>query len=128
MSAFNKNTIISGLGWTTVSTIANGLAQILRLTILSRVTVPAAPSRRERRRFIPSRKNGKDEKETGSSPGQKTWRKSAFADVALADSTSNGADVRSGIELSYPNGVRVMIPQGMLAAEELMVYVKAYGE
>lgn len=36
MSTFNKNTIISGLGWTTVSTIANGLAQILRLTILSR--------------------------------------------------------------------------------------------
>ena len=37
-----------------------------------RVTVPAAPSCRERGRFIPSRKNGKDEKETGSSPGQKT--------------------------------------------------------
>ena len=37
------------------------------------VTVPAAPSCRERRRFIPSRKNGKDEKETRNSPGQKTW-------------------------------------------------------
>ena len=33
---FNKNKIISGLGWTTISTITNGLVQILRLSILSR--------------------------------------------------------------------------------------------
>ena len=33
---FNKKRIISGLGWTTISTITNGLVQILRLSILSR--------------------------------------------------------------------------------------------
>lgn len=33
---FNRKSIISGLGWTTVSTITNGLVQILRLSILSR--------------------------------------------------------------------------------------------
>lgn len=33
---FNKKSIISGFGWTTVSTITNGLVQILRLSILSR--------------------------------------------------------------------------------------------
>lgn len=33
---FNKNKIISGIGWTTISTITNGLVQILRLSILSR--------------------------------------------------------------------------------------------
>lgn len=33
---FNKNKIISGLGWTTISTITNGFVQILRLSILSR--------------------------------------------------------------------------------------------
>lgn len=33
---FNKKLIISGLGWTTISTITNGLVQILRLSILSR--------------------------------------------------------------------------------------------
>lgn len=33
---FNKKSIISGLGWTTISTITNGLVQILRLSILSR--------------------------------------------------------------------------------------------
>lgn len=32
----NKKSIISGLGWTTVSTVTNGLVQILRLSILSR--------------------------------------------------------------------------------------------
>ena len=32
----NKNSIIRGLGWTTISTITNGLVQILRLSILSR--------------------------------------------------------------------------------------------
>lgn len=33
---FNKRSIIRGLGWTTISTIINGLVQILRLSILSR--------------------------------------------------------------------------------------------
>lgn len=32
----NKNSIIRGLGWITISTITNGLVQILRLSILSR--------------------------------------------------------------------------------------------
>lgn len=32
----NKKSIIRGLGWTTISTITNGLVQILRLSILSR--------------------------------------------------------------------------------------------
>lgn len=32
----NKKSIIGGLGWTTISTITNGLVQILRLSILSR--------------------------------------------------------------------------------------------
>lgn len=32
----NKNSIIRGLGWTSISTITNGLVQILRLSILSR--------------------------------------------------------------------------------------------
>lgn len=32
----NKSSIIRGLGWTTISTITNGLVQILRLSILSR--------------------------------------------------------------------------------------------
>lgn len=73
-------------------------------------------------------KTEKMRKKQETVPAKRRGRKSAFADVVLADSTSNGADVKGGIELSYPNGVRVMISQGMLTAEELMVYVKTYGE
>ena len=67
-------------------------------------------------------------KKQETAAAKRRGRKSAFAEVVLADSTSNGADVKGGIELSYPNGVRIVVPQGMLTAEELMVYVKAYGE
>ena len=55
-------------------------------------------------------------------------RKPAFADVVLSDANTNDAGKRGSIELLYPNGVRILLPQGMLDAEELMSYVKAYGE
>lgn len=76
----------------------------------------------------PRAKTEKMRKKEETTPAKRHGRKLAFADIVLSDCTSNGVDVRSGIELSYPNGVRVMIPHVMLSAEELMVYVKAYGE
>lgn len=73
-------------------------------------------------------KTEKMRKKQETAPAKRRGRKSAFADVVLTDSTPNGADLKNSIELSYPNGVRIVVPQGMLTAEELMVYVKAYGE
>ena len=52
----------------------------------------------------------------------------AFADVVLSDANTNDAGKSGSIELLYPNGVRILLPQGMLDAEDLMSYVKAYGE
>ena len=62
------------------------------------------------------------------SPVERRGRKLAFADVVLSDANSNDAGKSGGIELLYPNGVRILLPQGMHDAEELMSYVKAYGE
>ena len=62
------------------------------------------------------------------SPVERRGRKPVFADVVLSDANSNDAGKRGGIELLYPNGVRILLPQGMHDAEELMSYVKAYGE
>lgn len=62
------------------------------------------------------------------SPVVRRGWKPAFADVVLSDANSNDAGKSGGIELLYPNGVRILLPQGMLDAEELMSYVKAYGE
>ena len=73
-------------------------------------------------------KTEKMRKKQETAPAKRRGRKPAFADVVLADSTPNDVNVKSVTALSYPKGVRVMIPQGMLSAEELMVYVKAYGE
>lgn len=62
------------------------------------------------------------------SPVERRGRKLAFADVVLSDANSNDADKRGSIELLYPNGVRILLPQGVFEVEELMSYVKAYGE
>lgn len=59
---------------------------------------------------------------------ERRGRRPAFADVVLSDANSNDAGKRGGIELLYPNGVRILLPQGMHDAEGLMSYVKAYGE
>ena len=66
-------------------------------------------------------------KQEPSTVERRGWRP-AFADVVLSDANSNDADKRGSIELLYPNEVRILLPQGMLDAEELMSYVKAYGE
>lgn len=62
------------------------------------------------------------------SPVERRGWKPAFAYVVLSDANSNDAGKRGSIELLYPNGVRILLPQGMLDAEDLMSYVKAYGE
>lgn len=62
------------------------------------------------------------------SPIERRGRKAAFAEVVLSDANSNNTNKSGRIELLYPNGVRVLLPQGMLDAGELMCYVKAYGE
>lgn len=62
------------------------------------------------------------------SPVVRCGRRPAFADVVLSDANSNDAGKSGNIELLYPNGVRILLPQGMRDAEELMSYVKAYGE
>ena len=67
-------------------------------------------------------------KKQKQSPVVRRGRRPAFADVLLSDAYSNDAGKSGGIELLYPNGVRILLPQGMLEAEELMCYVKAYGE
>ena len=46
----------------------------------------------------------------------------------LSDANLSDASKSSSIELLYHNGVRIILPKGMLDAEELMCYVKAYGE
>ena len=61
-------------------------------------------------------------------PAKSRGRKAAFADVVLSESDSNSAEERSSVEIVYPNGVRVLLPQGSRTAVELMCYVKAYGE
>lgn len=63
-----------------------------------------------------------------SSPVERRGRKPAFADVVLSEAHSNSVSKSSSIELLYPNGVRILLSQGLLDAEELMSYVKAYGE
>lgn len=62
-------------------------------------------------------------KKQETSPVEQRGRKPAFADVVLSDAIKS-----SSIELLYPNGVRILLPQGMHDAEELMCYVKAYGK
>lgn len=62
------------------------------------------------------------------SPVERRGRKPAFAYVVLSDANSNDAGISGNIELLYPNGVRILLPQGMHDAEELMSCVKAYGE
>lgn len=73
-------------------------------------------------------KTEKMRKKQEQSPVVRRGRRPAFADVVLSDANPNDAGKSSGIELSYPNGVRILLPQGMLDAEELMSCVKAYGE
>ena len=73
-------------------------------------------------------KTEKMRKKQEPSPVVRRGRRPAFADVVLSDANSNDAGKSGSIELLYPNGVRILLPQGMLAAEELMSYVKAYGE
>ena len=73
-------------------------------------------------------KTEKMRKKQEQSPVERRGRKPAFADVVLSDANSNDAGKSGGIELLYPNGVRILLPQGMHDAEELMSYVKAYGE
>lgn len=67
-------------------------------------------------------------KKQEQSPVERRGRRPAFAYVVLSDANSNDAGKRGSIELLYPNGVRILLPQGMLDSEELMSYVKAYGE
>lgn len=59
------------------------------------------------------------------SPVERRGRKLAFADVVLSDANPNDASKSNSIELLYPNGVRILLPQGMNDAEELMSFVKA---
>ena len=73
-------------------------------------------------------KTEKMRKKQESSPVERRGRKPAFADVVLSDANSNSVSKSNSIELLYPNGVRILLPQGMHDAEELMSYVKAYGE
>ena len=73
-------------------------------------------------------KTEKMRKKQESSPVERRGRKPAFADVVLSDANSDNASKSSSIELLYPNGVRIVLPQGKHDAEELMSYVKAYGE
>ena len=73
-------------------------------------------------------KTEKMRKKQEQSPVERRGRKPAFADVVLSDANSNIVSKSSSIELLYPNGVRILLPQGMLDVEELMCYVKAYGE
>ena len=67
-------------------------------------------------------------KKQESSPVERRGRKPAFADVVLSDANPSDASKSNNIELLYPNGVRILLPHGMHVAEELMSYVKAYGE
>ena len=67
-------------------------------------------------------------KKQEQSPVERRGRKPAFAEVVLSDANTNDAGKSGGFELLYPNGVRILLPQGMLDAEDLMSYVKAYGE
>ena len=62
------------------------------------------------------------------SPVERRGRRPAFADVVLSDANSNDAGKRGGIELLYPNGVRILLPQGMHDAEGLMSYVGTVGK
>ena len=73
-------------------------------------------------------KTEKMRKKQEQSPVERRGRKPAFADVVLSDANTNGAGKRGGIELLYPNRVRILLPQGMHDAEELMSYVKANGD
>ena len=67
-------------------------------------------------------------KKQEQSPVERRVLKPAFADVVLSDANSNRVSKSNSIELLYPNGVRILLPKGMFEAEELMCYVKAYGE
>lgn len=67
-------------------------------------------------------------KKQEQSPDERRGRKPAFADVVLSNANSNSVSKSNSIELLYPNGVRILLPQGVFEAEELMCYVKAYGE
>ena len=73
-------------------------------------------------------KTEKMRKKQEPSPVERRGRKPAFADVVLSDANINDAGKSGNIELLCPNGVRILLPQGMNDAEELMSYVKAYGE
>ena len=73
-------------------------------------------------------KTEKMRKKQEQSPVERRGRKPAFAEVVLLDASSNSVVKCSSIELLYPNGVRILLPQGMFDAAELMCYVKAYGE
>ncbi len=52
------------------------------------------------------------------SPVERRGRKPAFADVVLSDANINDAGKSGNIELLCPNGVRILLPQGMLDAYE----------
>ena len=67
-------------------------------------------------------------KKQEQSPVERRGRKTAFADVVLSDANLNSVSKSGSIELLYPNGVRILLPKGMYEAEELMCYIKAYGE
>lgn len=73
-------------------------------------------------------KTEKMRKKQEPSPVERRGRRPAFADVVLSDANSNSVSKSNSIELQYPNGVRILLSQGMHDAEELMSYVKAYGE
>ncbi len=67
-------------------------------------------------------------KKQEQSPAERRGRRPAFAEVVLSDANSNSVSKSNSIEQQYPNGVRILLSQGMHDAEELMSYVKAYGE
>ena len=64
------------------------------------------------------------------SPVERRGQKPAFAEVVLSNANSKDVSKSNSIEFAVPppNGVRILLPQGMYEAEELMCYVKAYGE
>ena len=64
-------------------------------------------------------KTEKMRKKQEPSPVERRGRKPAFADVVLSDANTNDAGKSGNIELLCPNGVRILLPQGMLDAEEL---------
>ena len=64
-------------------------------------------------------------KKQEQSPVERRGRKPVFAEVVLSDANSNSVGKCNSIELLYPNRVRILLPQELLDAAELMCYVYA---